>query len=54
MSNRVRKDEIIKLMLEFIQGHKNCNTPIIEIERIQAILNDFYNTKIKYYKENQL
>ena len=43
------KEKIKKLIDEYIIGMINCNMP--NIDRSRALLHDFYNTKIKDYKD---
>lgn len=48
---KIEKIEIKKLIDEFIIGLLRCNISSDNIRKAEAILGDFYNTKIKNYGE---
>lgn len=47
----MKKVHVRIMIAEYINGMQVCNMPKESILKSQAILNDFYNTKIKNFDE---
>lgn len=47
------KEEIKRLIDEFIRGMINCNIPLKNVERMNSVLYDFYHTKIENYNSDE-
>ena len=43
------REEFDRLLREYVDGCRTCNTPEITIRRNEAIIRDFYYTKLELF-----